>query len=45
MTPDHPTLSVVAPCFNEEGVLHRDLPAHQPGAGRFGRDMGSRVGE
>ena len=22
MTPDHPTLSVVAPCFNEEGVLH-----------------------
>ena len=22
MTTDHPTLSVVAPCFNEEGVLH-----------------------
>ncbi len=22
MTADHPTLSVVAPCFNEEGVLH-----------------------
>jgi dolichol-phosphate mannosyltransferase len=22
MTSDHPTLSVVAPCFNEEGVLH-----------------------
>jgi len=22
MTPGHPTLSVVAPCFNEEGVLH-----------------------
>ena len=21
MTTDHPTLSVVAPCFNEEGVL------------------------
>ena len=22
MATDHPTLSVVAPCFNEEGVLH-----------------------
>ena len=22
ITADHPTLSVVAPCFNEEGVLH-----------------------
>jgi glycosyltransferase involved in cell wall biosynthesis len=36
MTNDHPTLSVVAPCFNEEGVLHelyRRICAVLEGAG------------
>ncbi len=36
MTNDHPTLSVVAPCFNEEGVLHelyRRISAVLEGAG------------
>ncbi len=36
MTNNHPTLSVVAPCFNEEGVLHelyRRISAVLDGAG------------